>query len=153
MYARKKVAEGGKVVVHQALKDMTTEGLNEDLNTLVEETREKGHVLDVGNEKAPTPRARRKVSGEDKSIEEDMQEETAIEKVPKSSRTRRKVSGDSVNKSQAIDIDVKMDEALVEKAAGQRRSTRVRQQALPTQKEGNTTTLGFRVRKKRTLSK
>lgn len=152
MYARKKVAEGGKVVVHQALKDMTTEGLNEDLNTLVKETRENGHLLEVGIEKAPTSRARRKVSGADKSIEKDMQEEIAIEKVPKSSRTRRKVSGDSMDKLQALDIDVKMDEVLVEKAAGQRRSTRVRQQALPTQKEGNTT-LGFRVRKKRTLSK
>jgi hypothetical protein len=108
--------------------------------------------MEVGIEKAPTSRARRKVSGEDKSFEKDMQEEIAIEKVPKSSRTRRKVSGDSVVKLQALDIDVKMDEALVEKAAGQRHSTRVRQQALPTQKEANTT-LGFRVRKKRTLSK
>lgn len=153
VYARKKVAEGGKVVVHQALKDMTTEGLNEDLNTLVKETQGKGQVLEVGMEKASKSRARRIVLGEDKSTEKDVQEESAINKVPKSSRTRRKVSADSVNKLQ-FDIDEKMDEALVEKAAGQQRSsTRMRKQALPTQKEYNTTTLGFRVRKKRTLAK
>lgn len=141
---RKRVAKGGKVVVHQAYKNEDPKGLPESFVVPTDEEKVRELIGKDGQNKGGVAQTT--------PMQTDGDSKTGIKYSSKPRRGKQNAGKVKVEQQESLESDMMTGSAALEKPR-ERRSARVRKQAVTPPNDQSFTTLGFRVRKKRTILK
>lgn len=141
---RKRVAEGGRVMVHQAYKNQDPKGLPESFVVPAEEQSHEHRDNDA--------RSKEEVAQTNSSMQTDGDDKTGILNSSKPRKGRRNARTNQADQLRSLQSDV-MNTSTFSKKPPERRSARLRKQAVTALDQPGSIALGFRVRKKRTILK